>query len=52
VALPLLFTITVIGEAVWALGEELGWRGFLFSKLPQRFGFHGAWRRTLAGAQN
>jgi hypothetical protein len=26
VALPLLFTITVIGEGVWALGEELGWR--------------------------
>jgi hypothetical protein len=26
VALPLLFTITVIGEAVWGLGEELGWR--------------------------
>ena len=26
VALPLTFTITVIGTAVWALGEELGWR--------------------------
>src|SRR6202451_714575 len=24
-ALPLLFTVSVIGEAVWSLGEELGW---------------------------
>lgn len=42
VALPLLFTVNVIATCVWALGEELGWRGFLFPRLHQRFGFHGA----------
>ncbi len=41
-ALPLLFTVTVIGTAVWTLGEELGWRGFLFPRLQERFGFHRA----------
>ncbi|TCK69761.1 membrane protease YdiL (CAAX protease family) [Acidipila rosea] len=42
VALPLLFTVNVIATCVWALGEELGWRGFLFPRLHQRVGFHGA----------
>jgi uncharacterized protein len=42
VGLPLLFTVSVLFEAGWALAEELGWRGFLFPRLHQRFGFHGA----------
>jgi len=31
IALPLLFTITVIGPMVWAFAEVLGWRGLLFA---------------------
>lgn len=42
VALPLLFTITVIGTMVWTVGEELGWRSFLFPRLQEQFGFNGA----------
>jgi membrane protease YdiL (CAAX protease family) len=42
VGLPLLLTVTVIGTVIWALGEELGWRGFLFPAFVARFGFHGA----------
>lgn len=42
VALPLLFTVSVIATSTWALGEELGWRGFLFPRLEKKFGFHGA----------
>ena len=42
VALPLLFTVEVIRDGPWSLGEQLGWQGFLFPRLQQRFGFHGA----------
>ena len=42
VALPLLLTVNVIAPCVWALGEELGWSGFLLSppaptvRIPRR----------------
>ena len=37
--LPLLAVVGVFGGCVAALGEEIGWRGFLVPVLAQRFGF-------------
>lgn len=42
VGVPLLLTVGLISGLTWALGEEIGWRGFLFPKLMTRFGFNRA----------
>lgn len=37
--IPLLATLGVIASLANALGEEIGWRGFLLSRLTGQFGF-------------
>lgn len=42
VGLPLLLTVGMIGSVAWALGEEIGWRGFLLPRMASHIGYTGA----------
>ena len=42
IGVPLIATLIVLSTMTWALGEELGWRGFLLPQLVERVGFTGA----------
>ena len=42
IGVPLIATVAVLSTMTWALGEELGWRGFLLPRLVERIGFTGA----------
>lgn len=46
-ALPLTAVLGVIGSTARALGEEIGWRGFLLPRLVQQTGF--TWGCLLSG---
>lgn len=42
VGLPLTLTVGMIASVTWALGEEIGWRGFLLPCMASHAGYTGA----------